>query len=250
MRRPGIDLEDHIGDARQGVAVEGDLVGQALIEDDSQGVEVGPTIDALVANLFRRHVEGGAGDPSRPGDRHGGELRDPEIGDLGQAVSIEQDVGRLDVPMDEPFAMSGIESDRHLLDAGHGPRDGKRPASSDQILERRTIHPLHGDEGEAGLGIGVGIKHHDDAGMFQLPGSAGLEDEALLQFQLFAGIDLEQRQKYLEGHLPLNIGIESQIDMAHRPAPKLREDPVTTDLLGDSAECGHLFVPALASTSL
>ena len=71
--------------------------------------------------------------------------RDPEVGDLDDALGVDDDVVRLDVPVDDAVAVRIAERGEDLPRVGD--RDGHRaePARADQLLERATLDVLHDD---------------------------------------------------------------------------------------------------------
>src|SRR4029077_18308710 len=79
------------------VAREGGTAGDHLVEDDTQGPDVGARVDLLAADLLGRHVAGGADGGAVAGQaRLVGQLGDAEIDDLHPAVRRHDDVRRLD----------------------------------------------------------------------------------------------------------------------------------------------------------
>jgi len=104
---------------------------------------------ALAQALFGRHVGGGAVDPLGSGE--GGVLRrdgQPEVAHIGDPgtvrAALQQDVGRLQVPVDEAQAVGGVDRAGHLdqdLDA----RVHAQVAGG--VGQGRAAHQLHGDPG-------------------------------------------------------------------------------------------------------
>ena len=92
-----------------------------LIKDGAEGEQVGAGIEFLAAGLFGRHVGDRAYGRSRAGqvlfDRcaFGGgrlrarQLRQSEVEDFGLTAFRNEDVGRLDVAMDNFFGVRGVE---------------------------------------------------------------------------------------------------------------------------------------------
>ena len=84
-------------------AGERDLPGDALDQHQPEGVDVGLPVDRLAPGLLRRGVAGGAEHgalrlgPGRLGQGPG----EAEVGDAQAAVVAEQEVGGLDVAVDE-----------------------------------------------------------------------------------------------------------------------------------------------------
>ncbi len=101
---------------------ERELPREHLVADDRERVEIGARINVpLTARLFGRHVSGRAHRHAGAGHtRHAraaaglvDRARDAEIGEHRVAI-FEQDVLRLDVAVDDPFAMRVSERIRDL----------------------------------------------------------------------------------------------------------------------------------------
>ena len=105
--------------------VERTLPRRALIEDDAQRPEIGACVNSLSTGVLRRHVRGGAdhgprgGDRRflpdrhrvrRRGDRRGRQRREPEVEDFHLPCRRDEQIGRLDVAMDDPHGMCGGET--------------------------------------------------------------------------------------------------------------------------------------------
>ena len=86
-----------------GVGRERDRASGGLHQDQTQGVHIGPAVERLAANLFRRGVAGrahhGAGGfcPGRLGQGP----RQAEVGNRQAPLFVEDEVRRLDVAMDQ-----------------------------------------------------------------------------------------------------------------------------------------------------
>src|SRR4029077_20749778 len=90
-------------------------------EDDAEGVDVARWAGGRSTCLLRRDVRGGAEHRSRLGQRAGvSHVRDPEVGDLGPALAVEQDVRRLEIAVDEATTVRMSEPGRDL--GGDSPR--------------------------------------------------------------------------------------------------------------------------------
>ena len=90
-----------------------------LVEDDAQAEDVGPAIDPvpLAAGLLGAHVGGRAGEPGPLAEVLVLE-RQPEVGHAGLARGVDQDVGGLDVPVDQApgvGVVQGLGDGRHQL---------------------------------------------------------------------------------------------------------------------------------------
>ena len=120
--------------------------GQELVEDGPQSVDVGRRADQprVSLGLLRGHVAGRAEDRVGPGDRLSGveHLGQTEVGHLGQQTRVEQDVGRLQVAMNDPLAVRLGDRARQRLDelrrGGSGPGGAVESlveAAAGQVLE-------------------------------------------------------------------------------------------------------------------
>jgi len=102
----------HEGGNRR-VADEGRLAGDALVEHQGQGVDVGLPVEDPSLHLLGRGGSGLCrGWPVRFGPgRFGQGPGQTEVGDPQSAVGVEEEVGRLDVPVDQPAPVGVVEAD-------------------------------------------------------------------------------------------------------------------------------------------
>ena len=135
-------------DCRVG-ASERRLAGQERVEDGPQAVDVGGRGQALElpGGLLGGHVLGRAG--PRPGLRHLAPGVDPlgqaEVGDMGLAVAIDQDVVGLQVAMQDAALMGMVHG---AGDRRHQPGRGAEvlPEAGQLILEAAAVDQLHAEE--------------------------------------------------------------------------------------------------------
>ena len=116
--------------------------GQALVEHAAERVDVGAAVDRLALDLLRREVVDGAEERPAAGearDRRGvlGESEVAEIRVLAPPARPRvEDVRRLDVAMDEPARVRGVERRRDLADERRRARSGSsRPALSSSAAQ-------------------------------------------------------------------------------------------------------------------
>ncbi len=132
-----VDLarQDGREDVADRLAVEETLPGQHLEEDDAEGPDVRPAVDRLAAGLLGRHVGRRAEEDSRlrrvgregggvldlrgRGARRVHRLGEAEVEDLDLSVGRELHVGGLEVAVDDPLLVRGLER------LGDLPRDGE-----------------------------------------------------------------------------------------------------------------------------
>ena len=84
-----------------------------LVEDDPQAEDVGATIDpvSLAPDLLGAHVGRRAGQAFAPAEILFLQ-RQAEVGQIGLAGPVDQEVGRLDVPVDQPVLVGVVQAPR------------------------------------------------------------------------------------------------------------------------------------------
>ena len=97
--------------------------------------------------------------------------RQPEIEQLGVAALGDEDVGRLDVAVDDPLAMGGFERIGEFHAKFEDSIGGSAPAG-DQMVQRRALQQFHRHEMAAG--VLSDIVNRADVRMIQCRGGAGL----------------------------------------------------------------------------
>jgi hypothetical protein len=105
-------------DGELALALERHPPGQRLVEHAGQRVDVGAAIDLLALDLLRRDVGDRAHEGLLSGQaaRARGVLGQPEVRQVRVVVAADQDVGRLDVAVDQPVGMGLVE---RRADLGH-----------------------------------------------------------------------------------------------------------------------------------
>ena len=108
-------------DGQLAVASERRRAGEALVEQAAERVDVCAPVDLAALDLLGRHVSDRANEAALAGQAaDGGDMaRKPEVADVGVLAFLflpDEDVSRLDVPVDEPGLVRRVERRRHLLD--------------------------------------------------------------------------------------------------------------------------------------
>ena len=102
------------------VALEGAPAGKELVGDDGEGVAVAGSGRLAARRLLGGEVAGGA--EHRPRGSHAGRVvhqaGDPEVDDLETVGGVEEQVRRLDVPMDDAVGVGGVQRFRGLRKPG------------------------------------------------------------------------------------------------------------------------------------
>ena len=155
--------------------VERCLAGQQFIEQHAQAVDVCARVDVQTAHLrlLRAHVGRRANELLEAGEHClirelnvGGRFGDAEIDHLGDRHAImqcHQDVGGLDVTVNDPFLM-GVLHGMADLDEQLQTFDGGQLVLVTVLSEFDSPHQLHHKKGPARLSR-PGIEHFGDVGM-------------------------------------------------------------------------------------
>ena len=157
-RRGRLPGQQPFEDRRHRRALEGQLAGGHLIQHDAGGKDVAPRVDLLPARLLGRHVRHGPDGRAHRRQLIGGaqrvriaaarrltELGDAEVEHLDRAAASDEEIGRLDVAMDDALGMRGLERVGHLGAELQHFVHGERTAG-DAILQRLAIEQLHHHE--------------------------------------------------------------------------------------------------------
>ena len=137
------------------------MPAEQLEGDHSERVAVARGRRPLALRLLGREITGGA--EHRAGHRQGVRARgarDPEVRNVDGAVSVEHEIRRLHVAVDDSVAMGGIESGRSLLEPLERLPHLLRPVLLDPFLERAAAEVLHDDERP--LRVLADVEHRHD----------------------------------------------------------------------------------------
>ena len=130
---------------------------------------------------------------------------DPEIGDDGVAVLVEQDVVDLDVAVDDAFAVGEAERARDV-DA-HADEHRLGQLGDDlEAVGQSLGQEVHGEV--HGVAVFADREDLDDVGVAEPGGGRGLAAEALLELLVAGVLGLED----LERDRDLELGVERLVD--------------------------------------
>jgi hypothetical protein len=182
--------------------------GEHLVEHDADAVHVGGGGAHAGARLLGRHVARRADDRGRPPVAAAlGQPRHPEVRDLDPAVGRDQDVGRLDVAVDQPAGVRRRQRLRELL--GDPARLRHRwPAAAQAACQALALDQL-GHVVEA-LGRGADVEDLHDPGVADRSQELGLALEAPHP----VGILGPPRLDHLDRHLPRQTAVAAPVDAA------------------------------------
>ena len=176
----------------------------------------------FAARLLGRHVVHRA--ENRPGVGHGAALgqrsRDPEVGDVGVAVAIDQDVRRLQIAVHDAGVVRRLQRLADLPGQGKPLVERQRPLALQEALEVRPLDVVHRDETDL-----AGLPEVVDPQDVLVGHLAGEQDLALEAFQ-----DLRPRRHLrpddLERHEAPELAIPRLVDRPHAALTEDRQDLV------------------------
>ncbi len=105
-------------------------------------------------------------------------LGQPEVGEIGVVAGADEHVLRLDVAVDQPLRVRGVERLGHLREQAQRPPVVEL-APQDQILERGALDHAHREE-QPVVGL-AGLIHGDDVGVVEGGLQQALAAEALAE---------------------------------------------------------------------
>ena len=135
--------------------------------------------------------------------------RQAEVDQPGTAEVVDQDVGRLDVPVQDPLAVGVVDG---VGQVAEDPGGGRRVEAMMVAIpvQRPPADEMEGHPAAAVVEARVVDGH--DVGMVQPRRGPGLAEEAL--HHALARIGLLE---HLEGHVPVEPGVVGQVDVPEAP---------------------------------
>src|SRR5262249_14272759 len=153
--------------------------GEQLVQNDTEGIDVGLGVDGITACLLGRDVVRATED--RAGLRHTGldvePSRDAEVRHLGRALAVDEDVLRLDVPMDESVQVGERKRLGDLDGELERLANAQPPSPDDQLLQVLAGDVLEDDV--LATVVRAPVDHRHDVRMLELRDGARLALEAV-----------------------------------------------------------------------
>ena len=202
-------------------SLEGRRARHHLVRHDPERIDVAAGIHLFACRLLGAHVRGSTNRNSGTRHRCNGRVgrdgaRNAEIHEHRAAgLAVEQDVFRLDIPVDDARLAGGVERGRQI---GRDPRrlGGIEPAIPGQALaERLAGYIVHDIEKE--ILARTCRMHRHDVGVSQPGDGPGFRQEAA--GESFVGGELGVND--LDRHVAVERGIPGAVHDAHASAPDL-----------------------------
>jgi len=241
-RWSGSFVEDGVEDGGGSVPVKGESASSHFVKDHAKGEEVGAGVHVFAESLLGRHVGDGAHGRAGAGEmaghrglRIGGacgvsgvELGETEVENFGVAAARHENIGRLDVAVNDVLGMSGIERIGDIDGNGKKRLQLKR-MGGDGVLERVAVEIFHGNEGAAI--VLADFVNGADVGMIQRGRGSRFEAEAFERLRIVGDVFGEE----LKGYEAAEFRILGLINYAHAAAAQLLDCAVVGDGLANHA---------------
>ena len=187
----------------------------ALGEQHAQRVEVGTSVDRVPAGLFGGNVI------DRPHNYPGGgqsltlahPAGQPEVDQQCAAGdAVEEDIGRLDIAMDQPGVVSSLQAGQALLNQPDSVPDGQSFLPLQPSGQRFPVDELHGEEMTPAVLSNEVDRDHVGVRDLRGRGCFGMEtaDEILVPSQL--------RGEHFDGHRAVERVVVAPVHIAHAAA--------------------------------
>ena len=229
----GHDLEHRRGER---VRTKRIAAAQELVRNDAEGKDVGLLRHALTANLLGNHIFHGSEYRARFRELALADFGYDEIENFDDTASNNEDVGRLDVTMDDPMCVSFGQTGRHLIDDGDLLRERERLLLPKKGRQGRALEKLHHEKG--GVAFLEQLVHRDDVRVLKLPCGLCLLQESFPKLSLVGRIRDRHR---LDCHGATEPRVDGAIDHAHGATADETAHLVPTDLVGND-NFGHQFL--------
>jgi hypothetical protein len=153
-------------------------------------------------------------------------LRQTKVEYFGVSALGDENVGGLDVSMNDPFSVCGVEGICDL-DSQRQNQFGLHRSPSNTVLQSQPVQVLHRDECFAVLVIN--FVNRADIGVIQCRGSFGFALKAAEGLRVFGYVVGQE----LEGDEATELHILSLVDNTHPAAAQLLQNAVVRDGLAD-----------------
>ena len=224
--------QDPVEDDGRGGTGERQPPGHHLVENDAKGEQVRSGVERFTAGLLGGHVGDGPDHATGVRDEicrlgldvFGGRVLDPgdaEVENLRIAAMGHEDVGRLDIAVDDALGVRGFKRIGELHTEAERVIEPER-AAHEQVAEHVPLEQLHHDERR--VAVLAQVVDGADVGMIQGRRGPRLALEA--GQVLAAG---ETRRERLDRDFSSELGIARPIHLTHSAFAKRRQDFVVLE---------------------
>ena len=238
-----IFLDNGAGGLQLGLPLKRTLSGEHLVEHHPEREDVGPRVDRPVvsAGLLGTHVGKGAGHVAGLGEPVGLQIaRQPEVGEVGPAFDIDEDVGGFDVAVQDLVLVSvgqragdpGDEASHALEVVGTGSQPQAR-VRIEFAGESAPLDVLGGQEGSPVLLAEV-VDGHD-----RLVFQASRRPRLGLEARARGGTEHQCRREDLQGHAVPGLLFHREMDGAHAAAADFALETKSSDVLPVFGQVGE-----------
>ncbi len=222
--RLGLRLDDQPCGLVAGLPLERARAAQELVGHEAEGKDVTARVHRSASHLLRRHVARRADDVAHHRVLGVVVARDAEVEEPEEArITADDQVGRLDVAMDDPVAMRVLEAARQLVEPLDPARHGDGGAAADDRRQRVSGDVLHRHVGPAAV-FADGIDR-DDVGVLHAGREARLPQESLTHVLV---VDVE----HLDGDEAIQWRIVGEIHHAHAACAQALTNLERSDVRG------------------
>jgi hypothetical protein len=206
-------------------AVERDAAGDRAVREATEAVDVGATVDRPPLDLLRRDVVDRAEQLARVREarRRVEHLRETEVGEVDLTGVGDHDVRGLDVAVDEPSVVCGVQRVGDVADDLDGALDGERPEIGQQLVEVAAVDPQHRQVEVAVVLAGLVDRH--DARMVDPRDELSLTQQALAVLL----VQCAHRRDHLERGRLARLGVRGAVDHAHSAGARNTLDAVPAE---------------------
>jgi hypothetical protein len=220
-------VDDLVHGRHDAVRLERAASGKKLAEHAAHAEEIAPAVELASEYLLGRHVVDGAEHYARGGHRVRREVGHAEVRDLRDALIRDEQVGRLDVAVDDPDAVSVTQALEPLKNGRDLGFEGERRTVAHRLEKVAAPEHLHHNVRRA-VGVVAKVEDRHDIGVHHAGDGPGLALEALL----LLGVIGDLREHDLERHVAVEHGVVGTIHSTHGSLAEELEELVLPDAAG------------------
>jgi hypothetical protein len=240
----GLDL------VRRAAVGEQPFARRHLVQERAEGVQVRGGPGRLGADLLGRHVVERARFVAGGGEPRGVEVEDggdPEVDDMHEPCGPDDDVGGLEVAVDDLLGVGRFQHRGELGADREGPVRRERPGLVEEVAQVQAGEVRHGEEQLAGVLVESGVEDRGDAGVADLGGDARFAAEPRGGLVPLRAVE-EVRFDQFDGDLAVESLVDGLPDASHAARADRADQlvPVRDDL-----ETAHVLrMPGLRTGSV